>query len=257
MSSNGAAVSSLGPLGDQMLAAVDAPGFAPVALGVALGAGALHALAPGHGKSLAAAYLVGAHGRRRDALLLGGTVAAMHTASVVAVALGWMMLSSGAAPDLGPLSQVLQLAAGGLIVAAGVVLVRRRRHDHDDHHHDRRRDHDDQPVPSGGRPGLVLLGASGGLLPSPAAFLLLLTGLFSGRTWLALALVVVFGLGMAVVLSGVGLVTVTGRDLLVRAAAVRPALQRAARVGPAFAAYGVLAAGCALTAAGVLGWPRS
>jgi ABC-type nickel/cobalt efflux system permease component RcnA len=47
---------------------------------------------------------------------------------------------------------------------------------------------------------VVLLGLSGGLTPSPAAFLLLLTGPLSGRTGLALLLVAVFGLGMAAVL---------------------------------------------------------
>ncbi len=245
----GAAVAAvdLGPLGDRLLAAVDSPGFAPTALAVAFGAGVLHALAPGHGKSLAAAYLIGSDGRRRDALLLGGTVAAMHTASVLAIGLTWTALSAGAAAaDTGALSQVLQVVAALLVVAAGVLLVRRRHgHDHHVHHH-----HDQQH--RGERPGLVLLGASGGLLPSPSAFLVLLTGLFSGRTGLALLLVAVFGLGMAVVLTFIGLLAVTGRDLVASAAPTSASLRRVALVGPAIAAWGVLAAGCALTAAAVV-----
>jgi nickel/cobalt exporter len=241
-----ASAPALGPLGDRILAAVDSPGFAPVSLLVAFAAGAVHACAPGHGKSLAAAYLVGAHGRRRDALVLGTAVAAMHTVSVVAVGLVWVGLSATDAVDIGPVSEALQVVAGGLVVAVGVLLVRRRRGaaDHHRHHH-----HE----PSGGRPGLLLLGASGGLVPSPAAFIVLLTGIFSGRTALALLLVVVFGLGMAVVLSLVGLATVGGRDLLGRFAGSTGLVRRAARFGPTAAAWGVLLAGCVITTMAISG----
>ena len=54
-------------LGDRLPDLVTSPGFAPLAFVVAFAAGALHAVGPGHGKSLAAAYLVGSEGRRRDA----------------------------------------------------------------------------------------------------------------------------------------------------------------------------------------------
>lgn len=243
------AAPDVGPLGNHLLAAIDSPGFAPIALVVAFGAGALHACAPGHGKSLTAAYLVGAHGRHRDALLLGSVVAVMHTVSVVAVGLAWVALSAMDTFDIEGLSQVLKVIAAMLVVAAGVVLVRRRRthvHHHEHHHHGR---------VDGGRPGLMLLGASGGMLPSPAAFLVLLTGVFSGRTGLALVLVLVFGVGMAVVLSVVGMATVGGRDLLARTAPAHGFLRRASLIGPTLAAWGVLLAGCALTAVAIAGTP--
>jgi nickel/cobalt transporter (NicO) family protein len=241
---------ALGPLGDQLLGAVDAPAFVPVALAVALGAGALHALLPGHGKSLAAAYLVAAHGRHRDALALGGAVALMHTVSVLVVALVWTGLSTSGALDLGPASRVLQTAAAGLVVVAGILLVRRLSSrqsgspDHPPH------DHSGQA-----RPALVLLGASGGLLPSPSALLVLLTGLFSGRTALGLVLVTAFGLGMAVVLAAIGLATVAGRDLLMRAVPAGTFLRHASRIGPRLGAWGILATGCLLTAAALSGSP--
>jgi|Tabmets5t2r1_1033131.scaffolds.fasta_scaffold04472_3 nickel/cobalt exporter len=244
------AAAPLGPLGDRILAAVDAPGFAPVSILVAFAAGAAHACAPGHGKSLAAAYLVGAHGRRRDALVLGSAVAVMHTLSVVAVGLGWVALSATDAVDIGPVAEILQVVAGGLVVVVGILLVRRRRRHHHDHHHHH---HHDTPTEDGRRPGLMLLGASGGVVPSPAAFLVLLTGIYSGRTGLALLLVAAFGLGMAVVLSLVGLVTVSGRDLLSRFASSTSLVRRAVRVGPTVAAWGVLLAGCVLTAVAVTG----
>jgi nickel/cobalt transporter (NicO) family protein len=242
-----AAAPTLGPLGDRVLAAVDSPGFAPVSILVAFVAGAAHACAPGHGKSLAAAYLVGAHGRRRDALVLASAVAAMHTVSVVAIGLVWVALSATEALDIGPVSEVLQIVAGVMVIVVGLLMLRRRRHSHDHHHHHH------GPTEPGQRPGLMLLGASGGLVPSPAALVVLLTGIFSGRTALALLLVLLFGLGMAVVLGLVGLATVSGRDLLDRLAPDAGFLRRAARVGPTVAAWGVLIAGCVLTAAAATG----
>ncbi|HKN80025.1 MAG TPA: hypothetical protein VJZ98_01685, partial [Actinomycetota bacterium] len=62
-----------------------------VALLLAFGFAALHALGPGHGKTLMAAYLVGAGGSARHAIAVGGSVAGMHTASVVA--LGFVVLT--------------------------------------------------------------------------------------------------------------------------------------------------------------------
>lgn len=242
-----AAAPTLGPLGDRILTAVDSPGFAPASILVAFAAGALHACAPGHGKSLAAAYLVGAHGRRRDAVLLGTVVAAMHTVSVVAIGLVWVGLSATETLDTGPVTEILQIVAGAMVVAVGILLVRRRRrHSHDHHHHH-------EVVEDGRRPGLMLLGASGGLVPSPAAFLVLLTGIFSGRTALALLLVAVFGIGMAVVLTAVGLATVGGRDLIGRFGSPRGVLRRAVQVGPTVAAWGVLFAGCVITAVAIGG----
>ncbi len=269
----------LGPLGESLLRALDAPGLAPLAAVVAVGAGALHALAPGHGKSLAAAYLIGSQGRSRDALLLGGTVAVMHTSSVLVIGLLWSALAGSGALDISGVSEVLRVLAAVLVLAAGAVLVRRRRHaqghGHDHGHvHSHRHGHVPRhslaPVPGAGnppvphlaepeaeadlhgrdkidRPGIVLLGASGGLVPSPAAFLLLLTGLFSGRTGLALLLVVLFGLGMAIVLSGVGLATLAGRNALSRRAPATALVGLLARAAPTVAAWGVLVAGCVLT----------
>ena len=49
---------------------------------IAAGLGALHALEPGHGKTIVAAYLVGSRGTARHAVLLGIVVTAAHTAGV-------------------------------------------------------------------------------------------------------------------------------------------------------------------------------
>ncbi|MET7304363.1 hypothetical protein [Embleya sp. NPDC005575] len=202
----------------------------PLALLVAALVGAFHACAPGHGKTLAAGFLIGGRGRAPHALWLGLIVAAMHTVSVAALAVGWW-LAAESAPDVAALTGWLQLIAALVVVAVGVGLLRRQRsirahgHSHD-HGHDHDHDHDHGHGHGHGhshvapteslltRRGLVLLGTSGGLLPSPSAFLVLLTGLLTGRFGIALLMVAAFGLGMALTLAGVGLAVLRGRDVL-------------------------------------------
>ena len=64
------------------------------------------------------------------------------------------------------------------------------------------------------RRGLVALALSGGLLPSPSAFVVLMSGLLTGRAFDAVVLVAAFGVGMALTLTGVGIVTIRGFTLL-------------------------------------------
>lgn len=90
---------------------------------------------------------------------------------------------------------------------------------------------------------MVLLGISGGLVPSPSAFLALVTGLFLGRSGFALLLVVTFGIGMAVVLVGVGLLALAGNNAVIRGAESRAALAVATRVAPILAASGITVMG--------------
>ena len=96
-----------------------------VALLLAFGFGAIHALGPGHGKTLMAAYLVGAGGKVRHAIGVGGSVAVMHTASVLA--LGFVVLTATQVfapervyPWLGLGSGLVALALGAslLVIAA-------------------------------------------------------------------------------------------------------------------------------------------
>ena len=238
-------------LADRMQGFVEAPGFTPIAFGVALLAGAAHALGPGHGKSLAAAYLVGSGGKVRDAAWLGVSVAVMHTFSVLVIAVAWTFFSLSDLVRMEQLTTGLQLVAGLLVVGLGIWLVRRhlrRGHGHG-HAHGHGHGHDDS-TPS--RPGLVLLGISGGLTPSPAAFLLLVTGLFVGRSGFALALVLTFGLGMATVLFGVGLLALAGSSLVARASESRAVLRLATRVAPVLAACSITLLGGAITATAVL-----
>ncbi|WP_433089030.1 cobalt transporter [Dactylosporangium sp. CA-052675] len=230
-------------LSDRLQDLIHAPGIAPLAFLLAFLAGAGHAVAPGHGKTLAAAYLAGSRGRIRDAAWLGGSVAAMHTVSVLVIGVAWTFLSLSGVIGMERLTTWLQVAAGVLVLATGLWMLRRHlRHAHGHHHgHDQHHDHD-----HGKRPGLVLLGISGGLTPSPSAFLVLATGLFLGRAGFALLLVLAFGIGMAVVLFAVGALAVAGASLVTRSAGSVAALRRAGRLAPILAASGIALFGAGL-----------
>ncbi|GIF50799.1 ABC-type nickel/cobalt efflux system permease component RcnA [Asanoa ferruginea] len=231
---------------DRLQDLIQTPGVPAVAFVVAFLAGAWHAVTPGHGKTLAAAYLAGSRGRIVDAAWLGGSVAVMHTISVLVIGVAWTFLSLSTIVRMEQLTTWLQVAAGVLVVCTGIWMLRRhlRGHSHS-HDHDHDHDHDHQHEPSK-RPGLLLLGVSGGLTPSPAAFLVLATGLFLGRGAFALLLVIVFGLGMAVVLFGVGVLAVAGSTVISRSARSLKALKLASRVTPILAASAVTLFGAGL-----------
>ncbi|MEU7675466.1 sulfite exporter TauE/SafE family protein [Micromonospora taraxaci] len=228
-------------LSDRLQDIVHSPGVPPLAFVLAFAAGAGHAVAPGHGKSLAAAYLAGSRGRIRDAAWLGGSVAVMHTLSVLVIGVAWTFLSLSDVIRMQELTSWLQLGAGLIVLATGLWMVRRHLHAAG-HSHDHAHSHAHSHSHShehGKRPGLFLLGISGGLTPSPAAFLVLATGLFIGRAGFALLLVLTFGLGMAVVLFGVGVLAVAGSSLVTRGAQSRAILGLATRVAPVLAASGI------------------
>jgi nickel/cobalt exporter len=150
---------------------------------------------------------VGTRGRYRDALRLGLIVAVMHTFSVLVLALLWVGLSGVASLGTETVTAWMQVAAGLVVIAVGAHLLwrhlRRRRH----HHHD-------VPEDPWSRRGLVALGLFGGLLPSPSAFVVLVSGLLTGRALGAVVLVVAFGVGMAATLTAVGVLSLRGWALL-------------------------------------------
>jgi nickel/cobalt exporter len=241
--------------------------------------GAVHAATPGHGKTVAAAYIVGARGRPVDAVVLGIFVTLSHTSGIVIVG----VLASLGLPGLMPqqVEAYLAVATGLLIIVIGLwtlwtqreLLARLRsprasasvpgqlryaaagspqpllarggaihRHDHahehhhdhdhgtDHHHHDHdsggyhshgwgfKHTHDIGLVTAAGRPSLWMLiglGVAGGLLPDPAALAILLNALAQGKVMLGLGTVLVFSIGFALTLVGVGVVAaIVGRKVL-------------------------------------------
>ena len=211
------------------------PAFIVFALGVALVLGAAHALQPGHGKTIVAAYLVGARGTAKHAVFLGATVTATHTAGVYALGLVTLFLSQYVVPER--LYPILEVASGVLVIAIGALLLARRllaaagrrRADHhhghghahaDDHTHAHGHGHShSHGLPPGERvswKSLLALGVSGGLLPCPEALMVLLITIAAHRVLFGLALIVAFSTGLAAVLVGFGLLLVYARGLFAR-----------------------------------------
>jgi nickel/cobalt transporter (NicO) family protein len=180
-----------------------------VMLLAAFGWGALHALSPGHGKAMVAAYLVGTHGRPRHAVALGGIVTVTHTIGVFALGLVTLLLSSYILPE--DLFPWLNLAAGLLIVAVGLGVLRSRvrwaRRRRDDHGHGHGHDHSLEPTWK----GLAGMGVSAGLIPCPTALVVLLAAISQEQVGLGLILIVAFSLGLAATIVALGLVVVSAR----------------------------------------------
>jgi nickel/cobalt exporter len=239
----------LGGLEQQLIRVFDDAPVVPLALLAAAAIGAAHGLAPGHGKTLVAGYLVGARARRSHAAALAGLVAAMHTVSVLALGLfWWLTVDSGAVP-IEATTRWAQLIAALAVLAVGTAITRRRwRERRTSHHH-----HQPPHTAPWSRAGLVGIASVGGLLPSPAAFLVLVSGLLTGRAGFALAMVASFGLGLAAIVLAAGLVTITGRDWIIGRKTAHPRLQNVLGHVPLIAAGGVLAGGCLLSIVAVSG----
>lgn len=223
--------------------------FAVVAVLLSIVLGGAHGLAPGHGKTVMAAYLVGQRGRMRDAMTMALSVTITHTVGVVALGIA-ITASTAYAPER--LYPWLSLASGLLILAVAYNLAKTQRrirrsvpdHDHD-HHHDH--PHHDRPRPS--RRSLVALGFVGGMVPSPSALVVLLGALTLHRTWFGVLLVLGYGVGMALVLIGAGLLLVRGGRLVARMSALRkPSIARLAAALPAMSVLVVAGAGLLVVA---------
>lgn len=224
----------------RLLAYFDPPelplGTLAIALALAVMLGGLHALTPGHGKTLVAAYLVGSRGTVRHAAALGAIVTFTHTASVIVVGLVALFASQFIVPNV--LVPILQVVSGVLVVAMGARLVwqrwvafRRGRsgddahsHNHDHPHaHAYTHDHGDGRVHSHLPPtqrvsagSLVAMGVSGGLVPCPEALGIMIIAVGLNRIVLGLGLIVSFSFGLAAVLIGIGILLVRSRAMVER-----------------------------------------
>lgn len=229
----------------QLVRTFDGGGAFLAALAVAIAVGAAHGLGPGHGKTIAAGYLVGTRAGLRTAAALAVLVAAMHTVSVLVLGLVWWLVLGTAALPIDTLTRWAQLGVALVVVALGVLIARRRWGELRSgvrHHHAAR---------PWSWPGLVATASAGGLLPSPAAFLILVSGLLTGRAAIAVAMVAAFGLGLAATVLAVGALAVSGRDWLARSPRVLP--RRLVALAPAAGTVAVLAGGCLLAGVAVAG----
>jgi len=227
----------------------------------AFGWGAVHALSPGHGKAMVAAYLVGTRGRPRHAVALGAMVTVTHTIGVFALGAITLALSQYVLPET--LYPWLNLVSGLLVVVVGAAVLRshlrRRRavtrahdhaHDHELHHghhghdhHDHGHGHSHLPQEPGVR-GVVAMGSAAGLIPCPSALVVLLGAVAQGQIALGMLLIVAFSAGLAATLTALGL-TVVVASKAIRRVNISPQLVTAL---PAASAVLIVVVGCVLTA---------
>ena len=240
--------------GDQL-----SPRFILLAMLSALILGAGHALSPGHGKTVVAAYLVGSRGTVGQALLLGLAVTATHVSSVLLLGAVTLWLSEYVVaqelyPWIGVGSGLGVIAVGAGLLRARLRTLRAKKataveavaalvaQDHAHHHHTEHQpavvgahshaeggwlehDHgpdghahvhrDDRGEPVSIR-RLLVLGITGGAVPCPSALVVLLSAIALHRIVFGMLLIVVFSVGLAAVLMGIGVLVVRAKSLLDR-----------------------------------------
>jgi ABC-type nickel/cobalt efflux system permease component RcnA/Tol biopolymer transport system component len=226
--------------------------FYAFALAISLALGALHALTPGHGKTVVAAYLVGSRGTARHAIVLGSVVTLTHTGSVFLLGIITLAASQYILPTR--IIPALEIVSGLMIVGLGFYLLWQRflywrksavptqekptrkysltpslaatkkmagtvkiqKVPENFHHHGDGKMHShDVPETITWR-SLITLGISGGLVPCPDAIAILLVAIAIQKIFLGLALIISFSIGLAVVLIAIGLLMVSSSRLFAR-----------------------------------------
>jgi nickel/cobalt transporter (NicO) family protein len=254
------------------------PGVAVLALLGALLLGAVHALSPGHGKTIVGAYLIGSRGTPRHALFLGLTVTLTHTLGVFALGFATLYASRYVVPER--LFPILSLISAVLVLVMGIVLVIQRGRIARQslaglnftplnsfqgagapdllsspassyigatmHSHGGGPMHSHLPPLAPGENitwgSLLTLGISGGLVPCPSAMVLLLGAVALKKTAYGMLLVVAFSVGLAITLTLVGLAFLYARNRFRRPSASN----RWMRLLPVASACTILLLGIAL-----------
>ncbi len=226
---------------------------------IAAGLGALHALEPGHGKTIVAAYLVGSRGTARHAVLLGIVVTAAHTAVVFLLGAVTLYASRYIVPE--QLYPWLGVISGLSVAGLGIfIFLKRWTGETGEHSHAAGERHSHwflsmfkQATPAEGANGdatcgeaapteralslreLCMLGITGGIVPCPAALVVLLSAFSLHRIGFGLFLITAFSFGLAAVLVIVGLGMVyTKRFMSVRLSSGSPVLQYLPLLSSAF-----------------------
>lgn len=234
-----------------------------------------HGFAPGHGKTIVGAYLVGERGSVLHAVILGIVVTITHLSSVVlmCLVLNWALQKAEGTQYRNSVNYWSQVASGGItfLVGAGLFSSRLRGarrdgrgHEHDHghdrdheayaHHHEEghphehgeehdvghgqghAEEHGHSHVPRGDGPpslwAIVWLGISGGIVPCPTAWVLLLLSMQVRRFEWGLLLILAFSLGLALVLIGIGVLFVKAKQAVDRLGRGAGVLRSLAVVSP-------------------------
>lgn len=233
---------------------------------IAAGLGAFHALEPGHGKTIVAAYLVGSQGTAAHACLLGLIVTASHTAGVYLLGAVTLYASRYVVPER--LYPWMAVVSGLTIAGLGIyLLIQRYRgkehpHSHAHHHgdphahhhhghahaqtdnHDAHSNHIHKNSGTVSRRQLLALGVTGGIIPCPAALVVLLSAVALHRIAFGLFLILAFSVGLAAVLIAIGLLMVYARRFMSHMQGEGPLITRWL---PLTSAAFITLLGCAIT----------
>ncbi len=241
----------------------------------AFGLGALHALEPGHGKALLAFTLVGARATFKQAAILAAALTFAHTVAVLLLGLVLFFAAGFASESLFTWITLISGIAVALIGARALGNALKRAQDQSQHdrahhshaHHDHEHPHDHEhghnhehghdhghghshAIPGKAPlhfPSAVVAAMSGGIAPCPAAIVVLLTALHLHRVGYGLLLIVIFSLGLAAVLTGLGIAVVNGAAWLQR----RSGFATVARFAPLVTASVISIIGATMLAQGL------
>jgi nickel/cobalt exporter len=241
------------------------PSLMLVGLGIAFLLGAGHALSPGHGKTMVAAYLVGSKGTPLDAIVLGLVTTTAHMLTVFLLGLVALFASQYILPE--QLSHFLGPIAGLTVCGVGCWLLVKyfknpsdpdchhhhheglshnpENHSHDSHTHAHHHSHEHSHPQSEATLGsLIAMGIAGGIIPCPSALVLLLTAIGLNQTAYGMFLIGSFSLGLSAVLVGIGLAVLYARQWF----NYLPKSERLRRYLPVMSAIAVIITGAILTA---------
>lgn len=230
---------NFGAILDSIVTAEPTVGTTLIGMAIAFGFGAVHALSPGHGKTLVSAYLIGSQGTPQQAILLGVTTTITHTIGIFLLGAIALFASAYVVPE--QLYPVLSCVSGVTIFLVGLGLLNQRLHNshshdshshdhnhnfhsHNSHNHDHHHSHLSTAPTSLG--SLVKLGIAGGLVPCPTALVMLLGAIALHHIAYGLFLVSGFSLGLSCVLVSLGLLAVFARQWLERFPQTEGILQR-------------------------------
>jgi nickel/cobalt exporter len=271
-------VARMNALSDVLAQHDGGPLFLLGALLLAVGLGALHALEPGHGKTLLAVSLVGARATASQAFILASSLTVAHTIGVVVLGFVVLFATRWIVPEA--VYPWVTLGSGALVATLGAralaAELRRRRptvhahvHAHD-HAHPHAHDHvhglgvdghdhallDEAHARTHALPGTapltfrtaVLAAASGNLAPCPAALVVLLAAIALHRIALGMTLIVAFSIGLAATLTILGLAVVRGAAWL----SERPQFAAVTRWAPFASAGAIALVGAAMVGEGLV-----
>ena len=258
-------------------------GFVALTFGVAIVLGALHALEPGHGKTLLAISLVGARATVKQATILATALTVAHTIGVLALGVAinlfkgyfvpetiypWITLISGiviAVIGARAVQRQMRMRRATAVLARGHSHATPHDHGHDhahghDHTHGHDHDHDhgnlddlaharahaipgNAPLTFG---GTVWAAMSGGVAPCPAALVVLLAAVALNQVAYGIFVIVAFSFGLAATLTGLGIAVVRGASWLQG----RPQFERFVTVGPLVSAIVIATIGAIMVGQG-------